>query len=384
MTGQKHKHGRHPANQLTATKVAKLKEPGRYFDGVGLYLRIIDNGTKTWIQKLSVSGKQTTLGHGGYPAVSLADARKKALEAKTLARVGGNPVTRSVSNAPMLKAAIDAVVTLSRDGWRPGYETEFRGSLKHSEALFGKRVDSISSADILSVLKPIWTTKPTTGKRVKQRLNQVMEWAIASGHRSDNNPVTVAARALPRQNTKVVHLSAVPHEQVSGAVLKIRESDLNPVLKAALEFTILTAARSGEVRGAGWHEIDRDTWTVPPGRIKAGVEHRVPLSSRARAILEEMMFGEHSTGELVFPGRGGKQLTRQALITALRDVGVDATLHGFRSTFRDWATENNVPDRVAEACLAHAVPDSVQAAYSRTDALCLRRFVMERWAAYVG
>ena len=383
MTGQRRKAGRHPANLLTATKVAKLKEPGRYFDGAGLYLRVLDNGTRTWIQKLTVDSRQTTLGHGGYPAVSLAEARKRALEAKTLARSGGNPVTRSVSSAPKLKDAIDSVVALNKDGWHPGYENEYRGSLRHAEALFEKRVDAITGADILSVLKPIWTTKPTTGKRLRQRLNQVMEWSIASGYRQDN-PVTVAGRALSKQTKKVTHMAAVPHEQASRAVLKIRESGADPVVKAALEFVVLTAARSGEVRGATWDEVNADTWTVPADRIKAGVEHRVPLSSRARAILEEMMFGEHSTGELVFPGRGGKQLTRQALITALRDVGVDATLHGFRSTFRDWATENNVPDRVAEAALAHAVPGTVQAAYSRTDALCLRREVMERWAEYVG
>ena len=383
MTGQRRKAGRHPANLLTATKVAKLKEPGRYFDGVGLYLRILETGTRTWVQKLSVAGKQTTLGHGGYPAVSLAEARKRALEAKTLARAGGNPVVRSVSSAPMLKAAIDAVVDLNRQTWRPGYETEFRGCLKHAEAIYGKRVDAITSADILSVLEPIWSEKATTAKRLKQRLGQILEWAIANGYRQDN-PVTVASRALPKQVKKVVHMAAVPHEKAGDAVRKIQESDADPVIKAALEFVVLTAARSGEVRGMTWAEVDGDVWTVPAGRIKAGVEQRNPLSSRARAILEEMMFGEHSTGELVFPGRGGKEISRQALIAAFRDAGISETLHGCRSAFRDWCTETNVPDRVAEACLAHAVAGSTEAAYSRTDALCLRREVMERWADYVG
>ena len=177
---------------------------------------------------------------------------------------------------------------------------------------------------------------------------------------------------------------ALSHEKVKDALAKVRESsDLNPVAKLAIEFTILTAARSGKVRGMTWAEVDGDTWTVPATRIKAKKEHRVPLSSRARAILEEMMFAEHSTGELVFPGRAGNELTRQALITALRDAGIDATLHGFRSTFRDWCTETNVPDRVAESALAHSVPDAVQAAYSRTDTLCQRREVMQNWADYV-
>ena len=383
MTGQRRKAGRHPANLLTATKVQKLKEPGRFFDGVGLHLRILDNGTKTWIQKLTVNGKETTLGHGGYPAVSLAEARRKALEAKGIARSGGNPVTRSVSSAPKLKDAIEAVIALNRDGWRPGYETEFRGCLRHAEALFDKPVDRITSADVLAVLDPIWSVKAVTAKRLKQRLGQILEWAIASGHRQDN-PVTVASRALPKQVKKVVHLSAVPHEKASVAVLKVRESNADPVVKLAIEFTILTAARSGETRGMLWDEVDGDVWTVPADRIKAGVEHRVPLSSRARAILEEMMFGEHSTSDLVFPGRGDKELNRQTLITALRDTGVDATLHGFRSTFRDWCTENNVPDRVAESCLAHSISNAVEAAYSRTDALCLRRGVMQRWADYLG
>lgn len=383
MTGQKRKHGRHPANQLTATAVAKLKEPGLHFDGVGLYLRIIDNGTKMWVQKLTVNRKQTTLGHGGYPLVSLADARKKALQAKGIARSGGNPVNRSVSSVPKFKDAIEAVIALNRQGWRDGYEGEYRGCLKHAEAIFEKPVDRITSADVLSVLEPIWSTKGVTAKRLKQRLNQIMEWAVENEYRLDN-PVATAGRALPKQVTKVTHMMALPHEKVKGAIEKVRNAEeINPTARLAIEFTILTAARSGEVRGATWDEFDGNTWTVPAARIKAGVEHRVPLSGRARVILEEMMFSEQSTGGLVFPGRAGKELTRQALITALRDAGIAETLHGFRSTFRDWCTETNVPDRVAEVSLAHSVPGSTEAAYSRTDALCLRREVMQNWAEYV-
>ncbi len=299
-----------------------------------------------------------------------------------LARSGGNPVTRSVSSAPMLRAAIDAVVALNRHGWRPGYETEFRGSLKHVSALYDKRVDGITSADILSVLEPLWNTKAVTAKRLKQRLNQVMEWAIASGHTKDN-PVTTAKRALPKQVKKVTHRDAVPHQGVKDALIKVQDSNAHPVVTLAIEFCVLTAARSGEVRGMTWAEIDGNTWTVPADRIKAGLEHRVPLSGRALEILEAVR--PYSTDTLVFSvSRAVKSISSSTLPAALHNAGVNGSLHGFRSSFRDWCSESGIADRVAETCLAHAVPDAVQAAYLRTDLFEQRAEVMERWARYVA
>ena len=380
MTGQRRKQGRHPANQLTATQVTKLKEPGRYFDGVGLFLRITETGSKNWIQKLTVNGKQTTIGHGSYPAVSLAKARQKAAEARLTARSGGNPANGSASGVPTLSKAIDAVVGLNLHGWRNGNEADFRRSLAYCKPLYNKRIDAITSADVLAILEPIWTEKQVTAKRVKMRWSQVQKWAMANGYRLDN-PVELAGTALPKQTRKVIHMASVPHAEVRAALDKVRGSTATETMRLAIEFTALNASRSGEVRGMEWAEVDGGIWTIPGDRIKAGVDHRIPLSKAAMAILDRMR--AISTGTLVFPAPRGGKMDSTIMSSALRAAGVEATLHGFRSSFRDWCSETGVQDRVAEAALAHAVEGKVQAAYLRTDGFEKRREVMEDWANYI-
>jgi len=252
----------------------------------------------------------------------------------------------------------------------------------------GKRsVADIATADIMAVLMPIWNEKPETARRVRQRISTVMKWAVAQGYRGDNPAGDAIGAALPKHNSKTKrHHRALPHGEVGAAIEAVRNSNAGKSAQLALEFLILTSARSGEVRFATWDEIDKasKTWTVPASRMKAGREHRVPLSDRALEILDEAQMLSDESG-LVFPGtRTGKPLSDMTLSKLMRDLGLDAVPHGFRSSFRDWAAEcTNAPRDVMEAALAHTVRDKVEAAYNRTDLFERRRMLMDQWASYL-
>ena len=253
--------------------------------------------------------------------------------------------------------------------------------------VFGERlVDAIESADILKALAPIWTTKPETARRLKQRIKVVLDWAKASGYRTDENPVDGVARVLPRHKSQQVHHPALPYSEVPAFLQILRAADASDATKLAFEFLILTAARTSEVLGARWDEIDREskTWTIPAVRIKAGREQRVPLSSRCVECLtlaEAIADG----GPFVFPGRSPKApLSNMAFLMLLRRIKrTDITAHGFRSSFRDWAAEKtNTPRTVVEAALAHVVKDKTEAAYFRSDLFELRRKLMDNWTKF--
>ena len=250
----------------------------------------------------------------------------------------------------------------------------------------GKRpVDSIASADVLAVLTPIWHELPETAKRVRQRIGTVMDWAVAQGYRQDN-PAAALTKVLPKRDAKHEHMKALPYSEVATAIATIRASDAYKATVLCFELLVLTAARSGEVRGATWNEIDRDaaTWTVPASRMKAGREHRVPLSKRALAVLEEA--SEFRTGEdsLIFPSQRGMPLSDSTISKLCRENGTNAVPHGFRSSFRDWASEKtNAPHAVMEAALAHTISNQVEAAYHRTDLFDRRRKLMDSWSSYL-
>ena len=240
----------------------------------------------------------------------------------------------------------------------------------------------------MAVLMPIWNEKPETARRVRQRISTVMKWAVAQGYRADNPAGDAIGAALPRHNGKSKHHHrALPHGEVAAAIETVRSSGAGIAVKLAFELLILTAARSGEVRLATWEEIDKDsrTWTVPATRMKAGLEHRVPLSGRTLAILDEARAIDDGSG-LIFPGmRVGKPLSDMTLSKLMRDLGLDGVPHGFRSSFRDWAAEcTNAPPAVMEAALAHTVRNKVEAAYNRTDLFERRRTLMDQWAAYLN
>ena len=247
----------------------------------------------------------------------------------------------------------------------------------------GKRVDAITTADVLAILKPIWNVKTDAAPRIKRRIAAVMAWAVAHGHRTDN-PVASVDAVLPKQARNHEHRKALPYAEVPQAIATVRNAHRGSTsAKLALELLILTAARSGEVRGATWSEIDwqAGTWTIPAERMKANAEHVVPLPDDAFEILNAAAEAHGDEG-LIFPARQGKVLQDKMLINLLHENGMDATVHGFRSSFRDWAAEHGVERDIAEAALAHTVRNAVEAAYLRTDYLEKRRGVMAKWAAH--
>ena len=236
----------------------------------------------------------------------------------------------------------------------------------------------------MSIVTPIWTKKAETAKRVRQRISVIMRWSIAQGHRTDDPASGAITAALPRQDTRKNHQRSVPHGEVAAAVEAVRASQASPVTKLAFEYLVLTACRSGELRGAIWDEVDTDAaaWTVPGARTKSSDEHRVALSGRALEILEAAR-GLADRSGLIFPSTTGRQLSNNTMRKLLIDLGIPAVPHGFRASFRSWCADTGIPREVAEAALGHVVT-GVEGAYQRSDLLDRRRPVMDQWATYIG
>jgi len=370
--------------------VRAVAEGGRYCDGQGLYLQVDPSGNRRWIQRLLIHGRRCELGLGGFPLVSLKEARDQAFANRRVARAGGDPLAekRRAKGTPSFADAAARVLEQKRAGWRnPKHAHDWPASLERFVfPRFGERpVSEVSSADVLGVLAPIWHEKPETARRVRQRIGAVMQWAVAMEYRADN-PCDRVAATLGRQRDVVRHMPALPHAEVASAVATVRESRATTAAKLAFEFLVLTAARSGEVRLARWDEIDldADVWTIPAERMKANREHRVPLSSRAGEILGAARALRNGS-DLVFPSSRGKPLSDMTLSKLLKEQGIQAVPHGFRSSFRDWASEEtNHPREVVEAALAHQVKDKVEAAYARSTLFERRRRLMGDWAAYLN
>ena len=376
---------KHTSNRLTQAQCKKAG-PGKHSDGNGLMLWVKPSGSKSWVQRIVIQGQRRNLGLGGYPLTSLPEAREKAFHNRKIARQGGNPVTDS-PKVPTFKQAAAKVIALHMPTWRNGSKSAAQWEASLKDYAFPKignmPVDAIEAGNVMQVLKPIWVSKHETARRVRQRIGAVMKWAIAEGYRSDNPAGEAISAALPRNgNGTKRHMKALHYSQVSTALQTIRESQGAETTKLALEFIILTAARSGEVRLMTWEEIDFDkaVWTVPAERMKAGKEHRVPLSARAVRILERAK-GLHPS--LVFPSVTGKAMSDNTLSKLCRENQVGCVPHGFRSSFRDWASEvAKAPREVSEACLAHTVK-GVEGAYFRSDLLEARRSLLEQWAKYI-
>ena len=384
--------GRHPHQRLTAVAVRR-KKSGRYADGNGLYLIVDESGARRWILRTVVKGTRRDIGLGSVALVPLAEARDAAARLRRIARTGGDPLAdqrRQHRQVPTFAEAARTVHELHTKTLRNArHRATWLSSLEADIfPVFGDRpVDQVDTADVLKALTPIWTTKAETARRVKQRVRTVLDWAKASGYREGDNPADAITRALPKQRAQVRHLPALPYPDVPAFLEALRGAEAAPSVKLAFEFLVLTAARTSEVLGARWDEIDQRaaTWTVPGERIKAGREHRVPLASVALDVIKKA--GEMADGgPYVFPGRrSGKPLSDMALLMVLRRLErEDITAHGFRSSFRDWAAERtSVPRVVAEAALAHVIPYKVEAAYFRSDLFDRRRALMESWAAFV-
>ena len=382
--------GRHPQKALSAAFV-RSAPPGRHADGNGLYLFVQPSGTRSWIQRLLVRGRRRELGLGSLALVPLAEAREKALVNRKLARQGGDPLAekRRSQGIPTFAEAAARVLEQKRAGWRnPRHPREWMSSLRRfAFPRIGKMpVSEVTSADVLEILTPIWHQQAPTARRVRQRLRAVLEWAVAMEFRIDN-PCDRIGPVLGPQQDVTEHMQALPHREVAAVIQKVRASTALPAAKLALEFLVLTAARWGEVRWAEWEEIDRDgrVWTVPARRAKTNRRHRVPLCGRALEILEAAQALGKGAGPLVFTHGGGKPLHDSALRRLLRELGIAAVPHGFRSSFRDWAGEQtDHPREVIEAALAHVVRNRVEAAYARSDLFERRRVLLDDWARYLA
>ncbi|WP_420637040.1 tyrosine-type recombinase/integrase [Candidatus Palauibacter sp.] len=372
----------------TVRHSGKPSGPDKYTDQHGLMLRVLPSGSKQWIWRGTVRGRRLDLGLGGYPYTTLAEARETAFEYRKLSRAGGDPRALK-QEMPNFEQAAETVIAIHRASWRAGgkSEAQWRSSLATYvyPCLGRKRVDAITTADVMAVLLPIWSTKRETARRVRQRIGAVMKWAVAQGYRADNPAGDAIGAALPKNGGLRKHFEALPHGEVRAALDRVRNSGAYCTTRLCFEFVTLTAVRGGEARQARWGEIDLENrvWTIPAERMKAGQTHRVPLSKRALEVLEEARKLADGSG-LVFPSLSGQPLNPSTLSKLSRSLGLEGTMHGMRSAFRDWCSETGVPREVAEAALAHTVRDKVEAAYRRTDLFERRRELMEEWSTYVA
>jgi integrase len=393
---------------LTAKRIATLKEAGRYFDGHGLYLQVTPAGVKSWLLRYernwvrNENGKnQRWMGLGPVHTVSLKEARERARKARQQLLDGIDPLdareaeraARALEAARMLtfEEATKQYFDQHERKWRnPKHRLQFLSSLKmYAFPKIGRlSVAAIDTGLVLKVVEPIWQDKTETASRVRGRIESVLDWATVRGYRTGDNPARWKghlSEVLPArgQIKKTVHHAALPFTELPDVMASLRERE--GVAARALEFTILTAARTGEAIGAKWNEIDLagKVWTVPAGRIKGGREHRVPLSDPGLKILRALP--REDGNQFLFVGaRKGSGLSNMGMGTVLKRMGRDdVTVHGFRSTFRDWAAERtNFPNHVLEMSLAHVVGDKVEAAYRRGDLFEKRRRLMAEWAKF--
>ncbi len=388
-------------HRLGTVKINALKTPGYYGDGGGLYLRVRPGGSKSWVFRFTVAGRKRDGGLGRYPTITLAKARELAEECRRLVACGVDPVEQRreerevvaarAAKAMMFEACAKAYIEAHEAGWKSDkHHRQWRASLgTYVFPIIGVApVDAIDTTMVLTVLTPIWNSKPETASRVRGRIELVLDWAKARGYRDGENPARWRGHlqhmlAPKKKLRQVEHLAALPYDEIGELMAELRER--TSIAARALEFLILTAARTNEALGATWDEIDLHTkkWTIPAQRMKGGREHRVPLCPRAVHIVKEM--AEIRLNEYVFPGiKPGRGLSHMTMLMMLRRMGyADCTIHGFRSTFRDWAAEcTTVPREIAEAALAHVTGSAVERAYRRGDALEKRRVLMEQWAVH--
>ena len=380
--------------KLTDRQVRNLKTPGRHPDGATLYLVVWPSGSKSWVQRLSIGGRRVDLGLGGYPTMSLAQARRRAQDNRALARSGGNPLAEKreeamVAAMPTFEAIARQHIAEHRHAWRNAkHAGQWLSTLETYAfpSIGAVRVNEITRMQVAEALSPIWTAKPETARRVRQRIRAVMDRAVALGY-LDYNPagdaINGALTKLPRVKA---HHRALPYRELPAAIQAVRESTASPSVKLAFEMLALTVCRSGEVRGMTWDEVDWQTatWTVPATRMKAGKLHRVPLSCRALEVLREARSLGEGNG-VIFPApRSGGIHSDTAFTPMLRRLGLDFVPHGLRSTFRDWAAEQtDASHAVMETALAHTVGNATEAAYARSDLFDRRRDLMAEWSTFL-
>lgn len=388
------------AKALTALEVKRLTAPGLHAVGTvaGLRLLVKTTGARSWVLRTMIGARRAELGLGGFPSVTLAQAIDYAREALGQIRAGTDPAavrrSKRVTVEWTFKKTAEAYITAHEPSWKNAkHGQQWTNTLQaYAYPVFGqKHVRDVSKADVLAAIEPIWSEKNETAVRVRSRIELVLNYAVQRELRPEGlNPARWrgnldAALPKPSKVAKVEHHAALPIDDMHAFMHRLRL--VEGMGAKALEFAILTAARSGEVRGATWSEIDLDAgvWSIDAARMKADRPHRVPLSTSALELLSALPRFEGT--DLVFPGRSGepvKPLSDMTLTAALRRLKVDATTHGFRSTFRDWCAERTAtPSEVAEMALAHAVGDATEAAYRRGDLFEKRRELMDQWATFI-
>ena len=388
-------------NRLSAAFVRQAKTPGIFLDGGGLRFQVTKSGGRRWFVRLAVTGEPRDVALGTADIVSMSEAREIALGLRKAVSEGSdpfnalrrhreraNPTTAVAVREPTFRDAWDAFWELKAPQLASDKNRLLRVNQMERYALasIGDRpVADIRAAEIIELLKPIWTTKEETSRKLLQRIDAVFTTAITREWRERASPCVGVAQELGRRRIETKHFAAMHYSQVPAFLRALRVRGGLISSRLCLEFVVLTAVRSGEGRGARWREIDLDaaTWTVPRERTKTKVEHVLPLSARAIEILAEAR-AAHPSSALIFPGTKGQQLSDMTLLKRLRDMGLNgkATIHGFRSSFKVFCAEAGVRDQLSEAALAHADRNSVRAAYLRTDFLDERRDLMQRWAAH--
>ena len=392
---------KHPSAPLSPTFVRTVKpgdKPKRYGDGrgghglsllvkPGKYGRV----SKSWSQRVKINGRETNIGLGAYPLVTLAEAREMALANRRAILQGRDPRSARASSdggIPTFREALERVIEIRRTTWKPGGRSEQQWRSEFGNYILprigDKRISAVTAGDVMGAMTAgdVWNRRRAVARRLLQWTSVVMRWAVAEGLRADD-PVPAIKQALPSRGVKTTHQRALPHGGVADALAKVSLTASTDATKGCFRFMVLTATRNAEVRGARWAEIDMGAavWTLPAGRMKAGRAHRIPLSDAALAVLADAR-RPSTGGDIIFAGRSGRELDSKTLSHVCRLAGIEAVPHGFRSSFRMWCADTAVPREVAEACLAHAVKNQAEAAYARSDMLDRRRAIMQKWGEY--
>ncbi|NNC73168.1 MAG: integrase arm-type DNA-binding domain-containing protein [Sphingomonadaceae bacterium] len=375
--------------KLTAAAVKALKEAGRFGDGDGLFLLVSKTGSRSWVVRAQKNGRRRDIGLGSAAKVTLADARDRAAVVRSQIEAGIDPVAerRKAAGVPTFREAAALVHAENQKGWKNGkHNKQWISSLETDcfPAIGDIAISELDGPAVRDVLANIWLKKPETARRIRQRINQIVNWAIGKGYRDAPLPMEAIQKSLPKQRRRVRHHKAMPFVEVPDFVRDMRARET--MGRLALEALIFTAARSGEIRLATWDEIDFEQalWTIPAERMKAGRTHVVPLTKPSLRLFRRMRGWRTAGSPLVFPGaKRGKPLSDMTLTKVLRDMGRDETPHGFRSSFKDWAAETtNFANELSEAALAHTIKDKTEASYRRGNLLEKRRSMMEAWGRF--
>lgn len=376
--------------KLTAKFIENVTKAGKYYDQHGLFLHVRPSGAKKWLQRYTIKGRRREVGLGSAKVVSVAKARRNAYNNLILVSEGIDPIEdkKKDKSIPNFEDAARSVYDANLPTWRNAkHASQFITTLEtYAFPVIGNMtIKDITSTHILQILSPIWVIKSETAKRVRQRLSTVFKWCIAKHWRLDDPADIAIVQALPRQSKKIMHRKSISYNEVANFLEIIKGSSAGHSTKLGLEFLILTATRSGEVRKASWNEIDGSVWTIPAERMKAGVTHRIPLPARCIEILD--LARQISKGsKYIFEGtQANKPLSENTFNKLIKELNLDVHVHGFRTSFRTWTQEKtNYPREIAETALAHSLNDKSEAAYARSDLLQKRAEMMEAWAQFIN